>query len=99
MSLVFYNFIMMCEFKMAVQKDMSSSSARTPKLQPFAEQQSKEECWIPPKKDILHPRAKEKPQEDGRKGEIAFRIKTHTHTWRAQTNLVRTRTQRPQRMS
>ena len=75
MSLVFYNFIMMCEFKMAVQKDMSSSSARTPKLQPFAEQQSKEECWIPPKKDILHPRAKEKPQEDGRRGKITFRIK------------------------
>ena len=29
-------------------------------------------------KDIPHPRAKEKPQQDGRRGEIMFRIKPHT---------------------
>ena len=34
---------------------------------------------IPPKKDTPHPRAKEKPQQDGRRGEIAFRIKLHTY--------------------
>ena len=36
-------------------------------------------CWIPPKKDTPHSRAKEKPQQDGRRGEIAFRIKPYTH--------------------
>ena len=30
------------------------------------------------KKDTPHPRAKEKPQKDGRRGEITFRIKPHT---------------------
>ena len=30
-------------------------------------------------KPYSHPRAKEKPQQDGRRGEIAFRIKPHTH--------------------
>ena len=49
----------------------------TPNLQHAAEQSSKGECWIPPKKDTPHPRAKEKPQQDGRRGEIAFRIKPH----------------------
>ena len=34
---------------------------------------------IPPNKDIPHPRAKKKPQQDGRRGEIVFRIKTSTH--------------------
>ena len=29
---------------------------------------------IPPKKDTLIPRAKEKPQKDGRRGKVAFRI-------------------------
>ena len=37
------------------------------------------ECWIPPRKDTPHPRAKEKPQQGGRRGKITFRIKTHTH--------------------
>ena len=37
------------------------------------------ECWLPPKKDTPHPRAKEKPQKEGRRGEIALRIKPHTH--------------------
>ena len=33
---------------------------------------------MPPKKDTPHPRAKEKPQKDGRRGKIIFRIKLHT---------------------
>ena len=37
---------------------------------------STEKYWIPPKKDTPHLRAKEKPQQDGRRGEITFRIKT-----------------------
>ena len=32
----------------------------------------------PTKKNTPHPRAKEKPQQDGRRGAIAFRIKPHT---------------------
>ena len=43
----------------------SSSPVRTPKLQLAAEQPLKRKCWIPPKKDAPHPRAKEKPQQDG----------------------------------
>ena len=52
-----------------------SSPMRTSKLQLAAEQPSTEECLIPPKNDTPHPRAKEKTQHDGRKGEIAFRLK------------------------
>ena len=33
----------------------------------------------PTKKDTPCPRAKEKPQQDGRRGKIAFRIKPHAH--------------------
>ena len=66
-------------FKMAEQTDMSSSSpTRTPKLQLTGEQSSVGECSIPPKKYTLHPRAKEKPKQNGRRGETAFRIKPHT---------------------
>ena len=32
----------------------------------------------PTKKDTQHPRAKEKPQQDGRRDKITFRIKPHT---------------------
>ena len=56
----------------------SSSPVRTPKLQLATEQSSTGECWIPPKKDTPCPRAKEKPQQDSRRGEITFRIKFHT---------------------
>ena len=49
------------------------------KLQLTAEPPSTGECWIPPKKDIPCPRAKEKPQQNSRRGKIAFRIKPHTH--------------------
>ena len=56
----------------------SSSPVKTPELQPTAELPSTGECWSPPKKDIPHPRAKEKPQQDGRRGEIMFRIQPHT---------------------
>ena len=60
-------------------KDICSSSpVRTPKLQLTAEQPSTGECWIPTKKETPCPRAKEKPQQDGRRGEITFRIKPHT---------------------
>ena len=55
----------------------SSSPARTPKLQLVAEQLLTEECWIPPEKDTPPPRVKEKPQQDGRRGKIEFRIKPH----------------------
>ena len=51
---------------------------RTPELQLAVEQTSAGECWIPPKKDVPHPRAKEKPQQDGRKGKIVFRNKPRT---------------------
>jgi len=30
-------------------------------------------------KDTPHPRAKEKPQKDGMRGKITFRIKPHAH--------------------
>ena len=65
---------------MAEQKDVNSSSpVRTPELQLTAKQPSTGECWIPPKKDTPHPRAKERLQQDGRRGEIMFRIKPLTH--------------------
>ena len=65
---------------MAKKKDMHSSSpVRSPKLHLIAEQPSTRECWIPAKKDIPHPRTKKKPQQDGKSGEIMFRIKPHTH--------------------
>ena len=57
----------------------SSSPVRTPKLQLAAEQLSPGECWIPPKKDTSCPRAKEKPQQDRRKGKNTFRIKPYTY--------------------
>ena len=64
--------------KMAEWKDVHSSSpARTPKLQLAAEQPWTGKCWNPPKKDTPHPRAKEKPQQDGRRGTIAFKVKPH----------------------
>ena len=52
---------------------------RTPKLQRTVEQPSTGQCWIPLKKDTPCPRTKEKPQRDGRRGEIVFRIKPHAH--------------------
>ena len=55
----------------------SSSPMRTPKLQLTAEQPSTEECWIPSKKYTPHPRAKKKPQQDGRRGDTTFRIIPH----------------------
>ena len=33
----------------------------------------------PTKKNTPHPRAKEKPKQDGRRGKITFRIKPHSH--------------------
>ena len=62
----------------------SSSPVRTPKLQLAAEQLLTGECWIPPKKYTPCPAAKEKLQQDGRRGKIAFRIKPHTHQRRSE---------------
>ena len=60
-------------------KDMGSSSpVRTPKSQVDAEQPLTGECWIPPKKDTPCPRAKAKPQQDGRTGAITFKTKSQT---------------------
>ena len=56
----------------------SSSPMRTPKLQLAAEQPSTGICCSPPKKYTPRPEAKKKPQQDGRRGEITFRIKTYT---------------------
>ena len=67
----------------------SSSSVRTPKLQLIVEQLLTGECWIPPKKDTLCPKAKEKPQQDVRQSEIMFRIKPLTHqTLRGLKNIL-----------
>ena len=53
----------------------TSSPLGTPKLQLAVEQLSTGECWIPPKKKkkkkATHPRANEKPQENG------MRVKLH----------------------
>ena len=78
----------------------SSSPVRTPKLQLTAEQPSMGECWSPPKKDTLCPKA-EKPQQDGRRGEITFRIKPHTHQsiQKAQTKHVHQGLETPERLS
>ena len=56
-----------------------SSPVRTLKLKLDAEQPSTGKCWIPPKKDTPRPKAKEKPRQDGRRGEITFSIKPHTY--------------------
>ena len=42
-------------------------------------QPSTGECWIPPKKDAPGQRTKEKPQQDGKRGEIMFTVKPYTH--------------------
>ena len=42
---------------------------------------SSSECWNPPKKVTPHPRAKEKQQQDGRRGTVMFKIKPHTRQW------------------
>ena len=54
----------------------SFSPARIPKLKLAAEQLSTGERWIPPEKDTPPSRKKEKPHQDGRRGETEFRIKS-----------------------
>ena len=54
-------------------------SCKNSKLQLADEQPLTGKCWIPPEKDTSHPKAKEKPQQDSRKGKIVFRIRLHTH--------------------
>ena len=56
----------------------SSFPAKTPELQLAAEQLSTGECWIPPKRDTPQPKTKEKLPQDGRRGTITFKIKSHT---------------------
>ena len=50
---------------------------RTPKLE-LAAEPSTGKCWIPPKKNTPHLRAKKKPQQDGRRDTIVFKIKFQT---------------------
>ena len=71
--------------KEGTNEQVYSSFARAPKLQLAAEQPSTGKCWNPPENDTTHPRAKEKPQEGGRRGTITFKIKPHTRQrhWRA----------------
>ena len=76
-----------------------SSPARTPKLQLTAEQLLTGECWIPPKKGSPHLKAKESPQQDGRRGEILFRIKPHTHQRCSEEPCGHQDTETPQRLS
>ena len=64
-------------------------------------------CWTtvdrrmldPTKNDTPHPRAKEEPQKDGRRGKIMLKSNSipARDVQRAQTNLVHIRTQRPQK--
>ena len=51
----------------------SSSSAGAPKSQLDVEQPSTGKYWNPLKKDKPHPRAKEKPQQSGRRGMIMIK--------------------------
>ena len=77
-----------------------SSPARTPKLQLTAEQLSTGECWTPPQKDTPSPRAKEMPQQDGRRREITIRIKPVNHQRLSEgSNLVYQDPETPQRLS
>ena len=64
----------------------SSSPVRTSKLQLATGQPSTAKCWIPPKKEFPHPRAKEKTQQDGRRGEVTFRVKLRPSECRAPKN-------------
>ena len=59
-------------------------SSENSKITTLSKQPSTGECWIPPKKDTPHPRAKEKPQQDGRRGGVTFRIKPRTNQRRSE---------------
>ena len=54
------------------------SCENSKKLQLTTKQPLTGEWWIPPKKYSPHPREKEKPQQDGWRGKITFRIKPCT---------------------
>ena len=41
------------------------------------------QCWNPWRKDSPCPRAKEKPQQDSRRGAATFRVRPHTHQSRS----------------
>ena len=83
---------------MVEYKDVRSSSVTTPKLQITAEQPSTGGCWVPPKKDIPHPRAKERSPKDlsflgpptkkrvgGEKRHLESNLIPARDAWRAQT--------------
>ena len=83
--------------KMAEQKDVRlSSPARTPKLQLTAEQPLTGECWFPPQKDTHIQGQKRSPRKMF--GRVKLQLETNPiptrDTRRAQTNLMRIRTQR-----
>ena len=78
------------------------ASARTPKLQFAAEQPLTGECWIPPKKipHIQGQRRSPRKMVGGAKSCWDPNSIPAKDVWRAQTNLVHIRTQRPpQRLS
>ena len=77
----------------------SSSPVRTPKLQLVGEQSSTGECWFLPKK-ILHVQGQRRSPNKtvgGAKSCLESNPIAARDAWRAQTNLVCTRTQRPHR--
>ena len=57
---------------------LSFSPARTPNYNLLLNWLTGE-CCTPPKQHTPGPRAKEKQQQDGKRGKIAFRIKPHIH--------------------
>ena len=57
------------------------------------------ECWIPSKKDTPCLRAREGPQQDGRRGEITFRIKTKSRQTHSNKPCAHQDPETPQRLS
>ena len=53
----------------------------TPKSQLTAEQPPTKKCWNLPKKDTLHPKTKNKPQRDSRRGASAIKSKPIHARW------------------
>ena len=99
MILVFWT-LSRTTWKMAEYKDLHSSSPeKTPKSQLSAELLLTGECWIPPKKDIPHPRQRRSLSKMVERAKLNLEsdpILTRV-AQRAQTSLVCTRTQRPHR--
>ena len=62
----------MYEWPISTWEHTIISSFRAPKLQLAIEQPSTGRHWNPPKKDTPHPRTKEKPQQNSRRGTITI---------------------------